>query len=261
MLHRLLEMRPEDHQREELEQYLGADHCGVGGRVVLRGDLDDIPRRRCRGRRARAGSPAPRAASGRRPRVSRARGEGRVEAIHVEGNIGRPAADDRRAPARRRPRCRAGRHPRCATPSCPSRKRIPRRLGRAADADLNRPLGVEHAGEYRLAKRPAMVEFRAVDLPHRIAMRRRYGTSPTGRACPKRSERPRIMRCHWPNCWTAITELKMRLLVRNEKSVRSTTRSDQPVAVGKAVVEPRCGSAGSGPAPAPRRNAPPSRCA
>ena len=35
-------MRAEDHQREELEQYLGADHCGVGGRVVLRGDLDDV---------------------------------------------------------------------------------------------------------------------------------------------------------------------------------------------------------------------------
>src|SRR3984893_13216701 len=25
----VLEMRAEDHQREELEQYLGADHCGV----------------------------------------------------------------------------------------------------------------------------------------------------------------------------------------------------------------------------------------
>src|SRR6266446_7163968 len=37
-----LEARAEDHQGEELEEHLGADHCGVGGRVVLRGDLDDV---------------------------------------------------------------------------------------------------------------------------------------------------------------------------------------------------------------------------
>src|ERR1700730_6212623 len=37
-----LEMRAEGHQGEELEQHLRADHRGVGGRVVLRGDLDDI---------------------------------------------------------------------------------------------------------------------------------------------------------------------------------------------------------------------------
>ena len=32
----------EDGQREDLEQHLCPDHCGVGGRVVLRGDLDHI---------------------------------------------------------------------------------------------------------------------------------------------------------------------------------------------------------------------------
>ena len=46
----------------------------------------------------------------------------------------------------------------------------PEDLCRAADADLDRPLGVEHPGEHRLAKRPAMVEFGAVDLAHRVAM-------------------------------------------------------------------------------------------
>ena len=47
----------------------------------------------------------------------------------------------------------------------------PENLGRAADADLDRALGVERARQHRLAKRPAMVEFRAIDRPHRVAMR------------------------------------------------------------------------------------------
>jgi hypothetical protein len=32
----------EDGQAEDLEQHLRADHRGVGGGVVLRGDLDDV---------------------------------------------------------------------------------------------------------------------------------------------------------------------------------------------------------------------------
>ena len=46
----------------------------------------------------------------------------------------------------------------------------PEDLGRAADADLDRALGIEHAGEHGLAERPAMVEFGPVDLAHRVAM-------------------------------------------------------------------------------------------
>ena len=49
--------------------------------------------------------------------------------------------------------------------------KTPEDLGWAADADLNRALGVEHAGEHRLAERAAMVKFGPVDLPHRVAMR------------------------------------------------------------------------------------------
>jgi len=46
----------------------------------------------------------------------------------------------------------------------------PECLGRAADADLDRALGIEHACEHGLAKRPAVMELGAVDPRPSVAM-------------------------------------------------------------------------------------------
>src|SRR5258705_12486420 len=90
----LFEMRAEGHQGEQLEQYLRTDHCGVAGRVVLRGDLDDI---------AADDVDASEAAQDRlrlarrqaaRLRRAGAGGEGRVEAVAIEGDVGWGVADD-----------------------------------------------------------------------------------------------------------------------------------------------------------------------
>lgn len=46
----------------------------------------------------------------------------------------------------------------------------PEDFGRAADADLDRAFRVERAAEHGLSERPAVVEFRPVNLAHRVAM-------------------------------------------------------------------------------------------
>ena len=58
--------RAEHHQAEDLEQHLRAGLGGVGGGVVLRRDLDHVAADDVERPSGRAGSPAPRAWSGRR---------------------------------------------------------------------------------------------------------------------------------------------------------------------------------------------------
>ena len=141
------------------------------GRVVLRRDLDDIAADDVDALQAvqdRLSLARGQASSLRR---SGARREGRVEAVDVERDVGRAVADD------------LSRLFHDALDADPVDildvqdghpgfvGKPPEDLGRAADADLDRAFGVEHAGEHRLAERAAMVKFGPVDLAHRVAMR------------------------------------------------------------------------------------------
>src|SRR5208282_4053685 len=90
-----IEMRAEDHQREELEQHLGADHCGVAGRVVLRRYFDDIAADEVDALKAVQDCLRLARCETARFRCAGTRGESRVEAVDIERNIGRSVPDDR----------------------------------------------------------------------------------------------------------------------------------------------------------------------
>ena len=92
--------RAEHHQAQDLEQHLRAGMRRVGGRVILRRDLDDVAADDVEALEAaqqlqhlarRQAADLRRAGAGR---------EGRIEAVDVEGQIGRAVADDLRAPSR-----------------------------------------------------------------------------------------------------------------------------------------------------------------
>src|SRR5882724_6411027 len=160
----------EDHQREDLEQHLGADHRGVAGRVVLRRDLDHVAADDVDALEAmqdRLGLARGETAGLRCPGAGR---EGRIETVDIERYVSRPIADDL-SRLRHDPLDAHSLDILDVHDGHPGFVREPPEdLGWAADADLDRSLGVEDAGEHRLAERPAMVELGPVDLAHRVAM-------------------------------------------------------------------------------------------
>lgn len=86
--------RTEDHQAQDLEEHLGAGMGCIGGRVVLRRHLDDVA-----ADEIDALQPADQLQNLPRRQTSDfrrtgARRETRVEAVDIEGEIGRTVADD-----------------------------------------------------------------------------------------------------------------------------------------------------------------------
>ena len=163
--------RAEHHQAQDLEQHLRAGMRGVGGGIVLRRDLDDVAADDVEALQAAQdfqhfarGQPADFRRAG-------ARREGRVEAVDVEGEVGRPVADDLSRLLDDGRDAQAGHFLGVDHGHAGLVGELPQIFGRAANADLDGARRVEHAVEHRVAERPAMVELGQVVGAAGVAMR------------------------------------------------------------------------------------------
>src|SRR5688500_4421160 len=160
-----------DHEAGDLEEHLRSGMRSIGGRIVLRSDLDHIAADdvdALQPAQDRLGLARHQAAHLRR---AGARSESRVKTVDVEGDVGRAIADHaaRGVDHAGDPYavdllgvdyCHAG-----------IDREFPKIFRRAANADLHRALRIEHAVEHRLAEWSAMMKAAVVEWPHRVAMR------------------------------------------------------------------------------------------
>ena len=180
--------------RLRISNSICAPACAVLVRgVVLRRDLDHVAADDVRAPSGRAGSPAPRASSGRRSPACRCPAR--------RPDRGCRCRRRRRSGRRRRPRGRARSRPAMPRPvdllgvdhgHAGIVGELPQIFRRAADADLDRALRVEHAVEHRLAERAAVVELRSGRSRRRCRNARRYGSCrPAGPCADRLQDRQR----------------------------------------------------------------------
>src|SRR5690606_2796923 len=103
-------------------------------------------------------------------RRSRTGGEARIEAVDIEGEIGRAIADDRPGLLDERRNADAGNLLRMNDRHAGFIGEYPQILRRTAIADLDRPGRVQQAVEDRNAERPAVMELGLVESAARVAM-------------------------------------------------------------------------------------------
>src|SRR5262249_27112226 len=160
----------EGHEGEDFKQHLRAHLGGVAGGVVLRRHFDHVA----------ADDVEPGAAAhephglGRAQtadlRRARARREGWIEAVHVEGHIGWAVANDLAHLLDRSRHAIALQLLSVDDGHAAVVGELPQVFGSAADADLDCPLGIQHPRQHGVPERSAGMEFGALEWPARVAM-------------------------------------------------------------------------------------------
>ena len=180
---RRADRRAEDHQARESRTASARRPARCWSCVVLRRDLDHVAADEVEALEPAAAAPAPRAWSGRRLRACRCRARRPGRALSMSNEtIDRAVAHHARAPGPRWP-SHAERvdllgvdHGHAGVVG-----ELPQVLRRAADADLDRALGVEHAVEHGVAERAAVVELACRSKAPPVSQCASMWIMPTGR--------------------------------------------------------------------------------